>query len=108
MNNAGIMTKEEFSELLSSKKPTVIDFSATWCGPCKMLAPIMEDISEKYKAKYNFYQVDIDSAEEIATDLNISAVPTIVVFQNGKEVGRTMGYQEFEDIENFLKQTINN
>ena len=88
MLNAGIMTNEEFQDIINLKRITVVDFSATWCGPCRMMAPILEDISDKYKGKYYFYQIDIDSAEELAQKHQISAVPTILVFAKGKEIGR--------------------
>lgn len=106
MLNAGIMTDEEFEEIIKSKDICVIDFSASWCGPCRMMAPILEDVADKYKGKYFFYQIDVDSAEEIAQKYEISAVPTIVVFSKGKELGRTSGYQEFEEFEKFLLDTI--
>lgn len=106
MLNAGIMTDEEFEEIVGSKDICVIDFSATWCGPCRMMAPILEDISEKYKGKYFFYQIDIDSAEELAQKFEITAVPTIIVFAKGKEIGRTSGYQDFDEFERFLNNTI--
>lgn len=106
MLNAGIMTNEEFQDIINLKRITVVDFSATWCGPCRMMAPILEDVSDKYKGKYYFYQVDIDSAEELATEFNITAVPTIVIYFEGKEIGRTSGYQEFDEFENFMLNTI--
>lgn len=106
MLNAGIMAEEEFEELVNSKEICVVDFSASWCGPCRMMAPILEDISEKYKGKYYFYQIDIDSAEELAQKHQISAVPTVLVFSKGKEIGRTSGYQEFDEFERFLNNTI--
>ena len=106
MLNAGIMTDEEFDEIVGSKDICVIDFSATWCGPCRMMAPILEDISEKYKGKYFFYQIDIDSAEELAQKFEITAVPTIIVFAKGKEIGRTSGYQDFDEFERFLNNTV--
>ena len=80
MLNAGIMTSDEFDEIIGEKDVCVIDFSASWCGPCRMMAPILEDISDKYKGKYYFYQIDVDSAEELAQKFEISAVPTILVF----------------------------
>lgn len=107
MLNAGIMTVEEFDNILNSKEICVCDFSASWCGPCRLMAPILEDISEKYKRQYYFYQIDIDSAEDLAEKYNIEAVPTIIILKNGKEIGRTSGYQEFDEFENFLNKTIN-
>ena len=108
MLNAGIMTTEEFESILNSKEICVCDFSASWCGPCRMMAPILEDISDKYKRKYYFYQIDIDSAEDLATKFNVEVVPTIIIFKNGKEIGRTSGYQEMEEFENFMLETIKN
>ena len=106
MLNAGIMTNDEFDEIIGEKEICVIDFSASWCGPCRMMAPILEDISDKYKGKYYFYQIDVDSAEELAQKFEISAVPTILVFAKGKEIGRTSGYQEFDEFEKFLLETV--
>lgn len=106
MLNAGIMTAEEFEEILSSKDICVCDFSATWCPPCRMMSPIMEDVSDKYKRKYYFYQVDIDSAEELAEKYKVEVVPTIIVFKKGKEIGRTTGFMEMEEVEDFLNNTI--
>lgn len=108
MIDAGIMTDEELSEMLNSKQPCVLDFYATWCGPCRMMKPVLEDVSDKYKGKIRFYQIDIDSAEELADKYKIEAVPTMLVFENGKEVGRTSGYQELEEFESFLKSTLKN
>lgn len=106
MLNAGIMTAEEFEEILSSKDICVCDFSATWCPPCRMMSPIMEDVSDKYKRKYYFYQVDIDSAEELTEKYKVEVVPTIIVFKKGKEIGRTTGFMEMEEVEDFLNNTI--
>lgn len=106
MLNAGIMTDEEFDEIIGSKDICVVDFSASWCGPCRMMAPVLEDVSDKYKGKYFFYQIDIDSAEDLANKFKIEAVPTIVVFKKGTEIDRTSGYQDFEEFERFLNNAV--
>lgn len=106
MLNAGIMTVEEFEDILSSKEICVCDFSASWCGPCRMMAPILEDVADKYKRKYYFYQIDIDSAEELAEKYNIESVPTIIVFRKGNEIGRIVGFHEMDEFEEFLNNTI--
>ena len=106
MLNAGIMTDEEFDEIIGSKDVCVVDFSASWCGPCRMMAPVLEDISEKYKGKYFFYQIDIDSAEYLANKFDVSAVPTMIVFKKGKEVDRTSGYQGIDTFERFLNNAV--
>ncbi len=106
MLNAGIMTSEEFDEIIGSKDVCVVDFSASWCGPCRMMAPVLEDVSDKYKGKYFFYQIDIDSAEELAEKFNVTAVPTIIVLKKGKEVDRTSGYQDLNEFERFLNNAV--
>lgn len=106
MLNAGIMDEEEFNKIIGSKNITVIDFSAVWCGPCRMMAPIVEHSADIHKGEYNYYQVDIDSAENIAVRHEISVVPTIVVFKGGKELGRTSGCTDLETFENFLSETV--
>lgn len=108
MLNAGIMTNEEFENILGSKEICICDFSASWCGPCRMMAPILEDVSDKYKRKYYFYQIDIDSAEELAEKFNVEVVPTIIIFKKGKEIGRTTGFQEMDEFEKFMLDTIEN
>lgn len=108
MLNAGIMTDEEFADIVKSKDICVVEFSASWCGPCRLMAPILEDLSDKYKGKYFFYQIDIDSAENVAARCEIKAVPTIIVYKKGEEVARTTGYQEFDEIERFLLNAAHN
>ena len=106
MLNAGIMTVEEFENILSSKEICVCDFSASWCGPCRMMAPILEDVADKYKRKYYFYQIDIDSAGELADKYNVDAVPTIIIFKHAKEIARITGYHEMDEFEEFLNSSI--
>ena len=106
MLNAGIMTVEEFEDLISKKSVCACDFSASWCGPCRMMMPILEDVSEKYKKQCFFYQVDIDSAEDLAERYNVEVVPTVIVFKSGKEVARITGYHEIDEFEELLNQAI--
>ena len=107
MLNAGIMTVEEFEDILSSKEVCVCDFSASWCGPCRMMAPILEDVADKYKRKYYFYQIDIDSAEDLAEKYNVDVVPTIIIFKKGQEIARITGFHEMDEFEEFLTNSIN-
>ena len=104
MIKVGIMTNEEFDEIIKSEKLTIVDFSAVWCGPCKMMEPVLEDAFDKHKGEYNFYQIDVDSAENLAVKFGISAVPTIIAFKRGTEVGRTSGYMPLEELEIFISE----
>ena len=82
-----IVTREEFaSKVLGSDKPVVVDFFATWCGPCKLLAPVLAELEEEYGDKIDFYRVDVDKAKQLASDYDVSALPTLVFFVKGKEV----------------------
>ena len=107
MLSTGIMTDEEFNDIIKSDRVNVFDFSATWCGPCRMMAPVIEDAADRHKKEWRFYQIDIDSAEELASKLDISAVPTIVVFKAGKELGRVSGYMGLDELEVFLREKTN-
>lgn len=106
MVKAGIMDSKELKDMLSLHEINIIDFSATWCGPCKMMAPIVEDAAEKHKGEYYFYNIDIDSSEELASEYKIQYVPTFVVCKKGKEVARTSGYMDYEDFIKFIKNSI--
>lgn len=72
---------------------TLVDFFATWCGPCRMLSPIVEDIAAESDGSYSVYKVDIDEAQDIAMDFGIMSVPTLIVFKNGAEAARMVGVQ---------------
>ncbi len=82
-----IVTRKEFtSKVLASDKPVIVDFFATWCGPCKVLAPVLTELEEEYGDRIDFYRVDVDKAGQLARDYDVSGVPTLVFFVKGKEV----------------------
>ncbi|MBQ8425552.1 MAG: thioredoxin [Clostridia bacterium] len=101
-----ILNNEDFNEVLKSEKLTVVDFSAVWCGPCRMMEPVLEEASEKLSNFCNFYKVDIDQNEDLASKYNIMYVPTFIVMKNGVEVSRTSGYVEMEDFEKFISENL--
>lgn len=79
------------SEVIAGKKPYIIDFWAAWCGPCKMLSPIFEELEKDYKGKLHFAKLNIDQYEKLARDYEIMSIPCLVVFSKGKEVDRIIG-----------------
>ena len=84
---------------------TLVDFFATWCGPCRMLSPIIEEIASQAQG-FKVYKVDIDECEDIAMDYSIMSVPTLMIFKNGDEAERLVGVRPKEDILNVVKSFL--
>ncbi|MCB0431599.1 MAG: thioredoxin, partial [Mangrovimonas sp.] len=86
------ITDATFEEtVLKSDKPVMVDFWAAWCGPCRMVAPIIEELSSEYEGKAVIGKVDVDNNQEFAAKFGIRNIPTVLVFQNGEVVGRQVG-----------------
>ncbi|MDE7427280.1 MAG: thioredoxin [Muribaculaceae bacterium] len=83
----------DFNSFINEDKPTLVDFFATWCGPCKMMSPVIEEVKNKVGDKANVLKVDIDKNPELADKYNVRSVPTIILFKNGEAVWRTVGVQ---------------
>lgn len=79
------------AEVLKSDVPVLVDFTATWCGPCKALAPIVDKVADEYQGKVKVGKVDIDDAPGIATKYGIRSVPTVLIFKNGEKTAQNVG-----------------
>lgn len=90
---------DDFNKLINDSKPTLVDFFATWCGPCKMMAPILEDVKNKVGDTANVIKVDIDKNAELAARYRVQSVPTLIMFKNGEAVWRTVGVQQADLLE---------
>ena len=97
---------EKFDELLKGQMPVVCDFFATWCGPCKMLAPVMEEVSKEFADKAVFVKVDVDENPELARRYGIMSIPLVVVFKNGEEAAKSLGYTSKEETRQFLQDNL--
>jgi thioredoxin 1 len=86
------------TEVLSSEVPFLLDFSAVWCGPCKVLAPVVEKLASEYLGKVKVGKLDIDESPGVASKFGIRGVPTVVVFKGGKESGRHVGVTNKETL----------
>ena len=89
----------EFNEMINQDRPTLVDFFATWCGPCKMQAPILEEVKENVGDKANIIKVDIDRNADLAAKYRVQSVPTLILFKNGEPVWRAVGVQSREILE---------
>lgn len=84
-------------------KLALVDFSATWCGPCQMLAPIIEELSDELDGEADFYNADSDENAELAGEYDIHSIPALLLFKNGKVVAKTVGFQPKEAIRSFIE-----
>lgn len=95
-----LLTKESFNDLvLNSKDIILVDFYADWCGPCKMLSPIMEEIAKEYAV----YKVNVDDESELAREYGIMSIPCVIVFKEGKEINRSIGLKSKDEILDLIK-----
>lgn len=93
----------EFDDIIASDNVTVIDFSASWCMPCRMLRPILDRVADKID-DVDFYNLDIDDNEDIAKRYRIFSVPTLVCFRSGKKIDSLVGLNTFEEIYDFIER----
>ena len=94
--------KDNFKEsVLESKSKVLVDFNATWCGPCKMLGPVLEEIAEE-NDNVQIVSVDVDDEDALAGEYGVSSIPCLVLFEGGKEVKRSIGYIPKEEVLDFL------
>lgn len=96
-----------FNEIINSEKPVLVDFSAEWCGPCKMMKPILEDLKSRMGDRATILKVDIDQNPKAAAAFKIQSVPTLIIFKKGAVRWRKSGVVQAKELENLLKQNIN-
>ena len=101
---AKIINSNEFnSEVLNSNQVVLVDFSAEWCGPCKMLAPIIDELSNEVQGDAKVFKVDVDQSRDVAQKYNIMNVPTVIIFKNGEVVDKSIGFQPKEVLKGKLE-----
>ena len=93
-------------EVLESKIPVIVDFFASWCGPCKMLGPIIEQLSDDYDGKILVGKVDIDQNSDLAQKYEVMSVPTVIFFENGETKRVENGFMSKEQLDDIIKQTF--
>lgn len=101
------ITKDDFSkEVISSDKTVLVDFYATWCGPCKALAPVLEKIAENHPDDVKVFKVNVDEEEKLAMYFGITVVPTVIIFKNGHTAASFVGLRSASEIEKMIEKLL--
>ena len=93
--------------VLDSNIPVLVDFWAEWCGPCRMVGPIVEQLAQSLKGKVKVSKLNVDQNQEIAMKYNVQSIPSLMLFKNGKEISRTVGLSPKEKYEKFVNNVLN-
>ena len=100
------VTEENFKELVSGDKPLMVDFWAEWCGPCRMISPIVEELAQEYENKIIVGKVNVDENDELANEFGIRSIPTLLFFKNGKVVDKHVGAASKSALESKLNALL--
>ena len=100
------INEQEFKTNVVNEAAAVVDFSATWCGPCRMMAPVLEDLSEKMSGKADFYNLDVDEAPEVAAQFSVSSIPCLVLLKNGQAVSQSVGFKPGDQIKAWIEGNL--
>jgi thioredoxin 1 len=96
--------KASFKDIINSDKPVLVDFWATWCGPCVAMAPILKDVAQKVGESAKIVKIDVDKNQQIASQYNIQSIPTMILFKNGKVLWRVSGMQSAHQLVSVIKE----
>lgn len=96
----------DFKKIISEDKPTLVDFFATWCGPCRVQGPILEEVKKRVGDEANIIKIDIDQNGPVAAQYNVRSVPTLILFKGGEAVWRTVGVQQADLLEAKIREHL--
>ena len=99
-------TQQFETEVLNSANPVFVDFWAEWCGPCRMVSPVVEELSDEYTGKVDFVKVNVDQANELASKYNVFSIPTLAIFSKGQIVAQQVGAASKESYKNMIDRAL--
>lgn len=99
--------KSSFNEIIKGEKPVLVDFSAEWCGPCKMLGPILKEVKAEMGDSIKIVKIDVDKNQQLASKFQVRGVPTMILFRNGDQLWRQSGVLQKSDLIQVIKSRIN-
>ena len=106
MANVPYITEKEFDAITSSERPVLVDFTASWCGPCKMIAPLLDAALTEYEGRADIVKVDVDKARGLSAKLGIRGVPTLMVYKGGSMVSKHVGALNKKELDNLLNSAL--
>ncbi|HIQ79695.1 MAG TPA: thioredoxin [Candidatus Scatavimonas merdigallinarum] len=99
-------TKDNFDTMLQENKVVLVDFWADWCGPCKMLAPVIDSLAKEYNGRAAFAKINVDEQSDLATRFGIMSIPTVIIFKNGQEIAKEIGFKPADSYRGILENAL--
>jgi len=100
------LTNENYQNYINSETPVLVDFWATWCGPCKMVGPVIEEIASEFDGTTSVCKVNVDEMPDLASEYRIMSIPTVMIFKNGEVIDKAVGVRTKEEYQNMIKNAL--
>ena len=100
------LTDENFTEVTSSSTPVLVDFWATWCGPCKMVSPVIDSLCDEYEGKASICKLNVDDSPNVAEQYKIMSIPTVLIMKNGEVIDKAVGVRTKEEYQKMIEKAI--
>lgn len=102
-----VLKEEDFKQFVGdSEVPVLVDFWADWCGPCKMIAPVVEEVADEFEGKVQVAKLDVDANQDVAASLKVISIPTLILFKDGEELERSIGYKTKDELRRIINKHL--